>query len=385
MPRKRIVFDASPLLVNKTGVAYYTESLVTNLANQYPDEFELVGFYYNFLGKRSTAHFPKAPNLRFHAVRFTPSKLIYQLRRWGIEFPIEYLSGTRADFVLYPNFLSYPSIHKTPSAPVIHDLTFVDLPETVAKKNQHDLERFVPKAVERSAFVITVSEFTKRKLCKLYDLPAENVLVTPIPPEATRKISTERQQALLSAAGIDKPYILFVGTVEPRKNLTGLVEAYKLLPQRLRNTYSLVIAGRIGWNCQAEKTAFAEAKNNGYNVHHLGYVDEETRSSLFTNTTLFVSASSYEGYGMPVIEAMSAGTPVAVSDIEVFREVARDNALYFNQTSPASIAKTLERALSDDTLRAKLSQASLHQVANFDWKAVATNVHDRILTVIKES
>lgn len=384
MARKRIVvvFDASPLLVNKTGVAYYIERLVTSLARQYPDELELVGFYYNFLGRRSTTHLPKAPNLHFHAVRFLPSKIIYQLRRWGIEFPVEYLSGTQANFVLYTNFLSYPSLFKTPSAPVIHDLAYIDLPETVAEKNRRDLTRFVPKAIERSAFVITVSEFTKSKLQKLYKLPADKILVTPIPPDEPRELSAKKQKSLLAAAGVNKSYLLFVGTVEPRKNLVNLIEAYRQLPQELRDEYSMVIAGRIGWNCQAEEAALAEAVADGFDVRHLGYVDEDTRTALFKNATLFVSASNYEGYGMPVIEAMAAGVPVAISDIPVFREVAQENAFYFDQTKPTTIAAIIQEALLDDKRRTRLSIAGLNRVAQFDWDRVTTNIHDKIIETL---
>jgi alpha-1,3-rhamnosyl/mannosyltransferase len=379
----RIVFDASPLLVNKTGVAYYTERLVTSLARQYPDELELVGFYYNFLGKRSVKHLPKASNLVFHAVRFTPSKIIYQLRRWGIELPVEYLSGTKADFVLYPNFLSYPSLRHTPSAPVIHDLTYLDLPETVAVKNRQDLERFVPKAIERSAFVLTVSEFTKKRLVEQYNLPFKKILVTPIPPEEPRKLPNAEQRRLLAKAKINKPFILFVGTVEPRKNLINLVAAYKLLPEDMRNKYSLVIAGRVGWSCREEERAFETAKAEGYDVRHLGYVSENTRTALYQNTELFVTASGYEGYGMPIIEAMNAGAPLSVSNIPVFKEVAGEDAVYFDQTNPASIAESMHKLLSDDSLRAKLSKSGRQHVDSFNWENIAASVYEKILEAVK--
>jgi len=94
----RIAFDASPLLVNKTGIAYYIERVVSQLAEKYPDEIELVGFYYNFLGKRKSTNFPTAPNISYHEVKYIPSKIIYQLRRWNIEFPLEMLIYKRVDF-----------------------------------------------------------------------------------------------------------------------------------------------------------------------------------------------------------------------------------------------------------------------------------------------
>ena len=109
----KIVFDASPLLVNKTGVAYYTERLIMNIAQKYPDDVELVGYYFNFLGRRSSAHFPSAPNIRFHGVYFWPSKVLYQLRRWNIEIPVEFLSHTKADFILFTNFPGWTRYWRT--------------------------------------------------------------------------------------------------------------------------------------------------------------------------------------------------------------------------------------------------------------------------------
>ncbi|MBX6334878.1 glycosyltransferase, partial [Candidatus Saccharibacteria bacterium] len=157
---------------------------------------------------------------------------------------------------------------------------------------------------------------------------------------------------------------------------------YRQLPQELRDEYSMVIAGRIGWNCQAEEAALAEAVADGFDVRHLGYVDEDTRTALFKNATLFVSASNYEGYGMPVIEAMAAGVPVAISDIPVFREVAQENAFYFDQTKPTTIAAIIQEALLDDKRRTRLSIAGLNRVAQFDWDRVTTNIHDKIIETL---
>src|SRR6266542_2739267 len=204
----KIIFDASPLLVNKTGVAYYIERLITQLAAQYPDDIELVGFYYNFLGRRSTAGLPLAPNLRYRPVRFLPSKLVYQLRRFGLQIPLEVLAKERADFVLFGNFLGYPMLRKTPSAPVIHDLTFLDLPQYVSAKNQKDLARFVPQQIKRSSFVITVSNFSKQRIEEAYQVPAERILVTHIPPEQPTIYSQSEINRTLKAAGVTQPFLL---------------------------------------------------------------------------------------------------------------------------------------------------------------------------------
>jgi glycosyltransferase involved in cell wall biosynthesis len=374
----KIVFDASPLLVNKTGVAYYTERLISQLARQYPDEVELVGFYYNFLGRRPTDHFPKAANIRYRPVSFIPSKVIYQLRRFGIEIPLEFLSKERADFVLFTNFLGYPSLFRSPAAPVVHDLTYLDLPEYVSAKNRSDLTRFVPQQIKRSALVVTVSEFSKEKIVKNYGVDAANVVVTPIPPDTSRVYGQAKQQEILHKSGITKPFILFLSTIEPRKNLVGLIDAYESLPEAIRGTHSLVVAGRTGWNCEAEIKRLKQASADGLDVIHLGYTDDDTKWTLFQTTDLYVSASRYEGFGMPVLEAMSYGAPCAVSDIQVFHEVAGDAGVYFDHTKTDDIARAITSVITDEKLRDAMRIKSKTRAQSFKWDTVAASLFKAI-------
>ena len=379
----KIVFDASPMLVNKTGIAYYTERLITTLAQAYP-EVELVGFYYNFLGRRSSSHFPTAPNISYNSVTFIPSKIIYQLRRWNIEIPVEILSHTKADFILYTNFLGYPSLFRTPQAPVVHDTTYIDLPEYVSAKNQHDLERFVPKEIKRSDFVVTVSEFSKQNIEKNYNVKSSNILVTPVPPGKAITHSAQDCAETLKKLGINQPFILTLGTIEPRKNIIKLLSAYTQLPLAIRNKYALVVAGRIGWNCEAEVAELTKVARKGYNVHHLGYISDHDREVLYQSATLFTSASHYEGFGMPVLEAMSYGTPSIISDIQVFHEVAGDSALYFDQDKPSVMANHMESVLSSQELLDEYGKRAKKQADSFKWDVVASSVHDKIVQLLSE-
>jgi glycosyltransferase involved in cell wall biosynthesis len=379
----KIAFDASPLLVNKTGVAFYIERLMTQLAERFPGDVELIGFYYNFLGKRSSSHFPKAKNIRYRPVRIIPSKVVYQLRRFGIEIPLELLVKEKVDFVLFGNFLGYPSIFKVPAAPVVHDLTYIDIPEYVAAKNRHDLTKFVPQQIKRSRFVVTVSEFSKKKIVEQYNVRPGDVLVTPIPPAKPQVLSEVERIAQIKDLGINKPFILFLSTIEPRKNLISLIDAYAQLSSSIRERYTLVVTGRIGWNCDAEVARLKLAVEEGLDVIHLGYVSNKAREALFQSATLYTSSSSYEGFGMPILEAMSYGRPCAVSDIAVFHEVAQESVRYFDHTSPKSIAQTLDTILSDTALQQSLSKASLQQVQRFKWADVADALYRKITENIR--
>jgi glycosyltransferase involved in cell wall biosynthesis len=378
----KVAFDVSPLVINKTGVAFYIERMMTHFAEQHPD-VEVIGFYWNFLGRRDTKHFPKAPNIRYRPITFIPSKIIYQLRRWNIEIPLELLVKEKIDFVLYANFLSYPSLYKVPSAPVIHDLTFVDIPEYVSAKNGSDLRRFVPVAIKRSKFVVTVSEFSKKRIMQHYDVPADRVLTTPIPPEAAIMLPEQERAKHIEKLGITKPFILFLSTIEPRKNLVSLIDAYAKLPATLRNAYTLVVVGRVGWNCDAEIAKLEQAPKDGLDVLRLGYVSDEDREALFQSTSLYINPSNYEGFGMPILEAMTYGRPCAISNIDVFKEVAGESARYFNQKDPKDIASTIESILADPKLQKTMSKASLDQLKQFSWTKVADALYDKIVQAIK--
>lgn len=372
----KIIFDASPLLVHKTGIAYYTEQLVGAMANEYSDDVTLSGFYYNFLGRRDTSHLQRAKNITYSRLSLVPSKVIFQLRRFGIECPIELLAAGRGDFVLYSNFLGYPSLSHMPSATVIHDLTYIDHPEYVSAKLRRDLVRFMPKTIRRASFVITVSEFSKKRVMEVYGLSGDKVVVTPIPPRAPHVRSIPVAQVELKKMGIAKPYILFLGTVEPRKNIPNLIDAYLQLPSTLRDKYDLVIAGMIGWNCEKEVAKLHETKGKG--VIHVGYVSELQRDALYQQASLFAHASYYEGFGMPVLEAMSYGIPCAISDIPIYREIAGSAAAFFDQEDPSSIAKTMADLLGDTTKRHELTKKGKAHVATYSWQKSAQVVYKAI-------
>lgn len=377
-----ILFDAQRLYGSKTGVEYYTSSLIQSLADAYPHDLQLIG--YHSAAKQGTVTLPSAPNIQYRRV-FVAAKVINSLRRIGLSLPVEVIARCRADFLLFPNFLGLPSLFDTARAPVIHDLTFVDLLEYVAPRNLKDLQRFVPKELQKSNFVVTVSEFSKQRISDEFAVPPEKILVTPIPPQRPIDQSDDEAQKVLGDLGVSGKYILTLGTVEPRKNLLAVLDAYLLLPEEIQSIYTFVIAGKVGWNCDKEMSRIKELVEAGKNIKHLGYVDDQQRAALYRNAALFTSASNYEGFGMPVLEAMSYGTPCAISDIPVFREVAHDAALYFDQQDPAAIASAWSKLLSDTSLQNQLAEAGRKQVSSYSWAVVAESLYDKIKAVLQEN
>jgi len=378
------MFDAHALIGRKTGVGYYTSGLVSELARQYPDDIELVGYYHNFLYRKKTPNLPMAPNIRYRRIAFMPGQVVNMLRRFHIRMPIELLTLTRADFILYPNFLGLASFFKTPSASVIHDLTFVDLPQYVSGPNLYDLRRFIPAQIRRSSFLMTVSEFCRQRIHDVFHTDPHDILVTLVPPEAPQLFSQVKQKDLLKQMGITGDFFLTLSTVEPRKNVLAAIDAFLLLPDKLQKRYTLVITGMIGWNCDVEVARLKQVKDEGRNILHLGYVTEEQRAALYQTTTFYTSTSHYEGFGMTPLEAMSYSKACALSDIAVFHEIAGDGALYFDQTKPEQIAEAWQQLLADKALRVRQEKAAKQHSNTYSWSTIAHDVYGRIMQTLGE-
>lgn len=372
----KLLFDVSPLVsAQKSGVGYYTERLLHALATRYPDDLHIIGHYFNFLDKKSVV-LPKYPNVEYRKTTLFPSKLINIMRRLGVEPPIELFLRTKGDFMLYPNFVSYPSLGRTPSATVIHDLGYIDFPEYVQAPNRRFLAHYIPRSLKRSRFTIVISDVTKKAIMKHYGTPANKFVLTPIPPPTTKAKPSKPNY-------ISGKYILFVGTLEPRKNFINLVRAYMLLPENIRDKYGLVLAGGQGWYVDKDINEIAKLQKSGANIIMTGYFSDEEKTWLFENASLFVQPSHLEGFGMPILEAMEANAPTIVSDIDIFHEVSGDASLYFDHNNPESIAHSIKKVLSDDKLQADLKKRGNERVNKLSWDTIAETLFERIKKSIK--
>ena len=378
----KVLFDANPLVNGPmSGVGYYTQGLIRSLAETFPEDLELVGHYFNFFGRKANLDtLPQAPNISYLESKLLPGKVISICRRLGFQPPIELFVRKKFDVILYPNFVGLPSIYKAPSAVVIHDLCYHDMPEFVHEKNRSFLARFVPKSIKHSALIICVSEFTKNRVQEIYDTADKEIIVTHNPPMSP----TPGNKDTLKTLGIEKKYLLYIGTLEPRKNIRGLADAYTKLPRSTRNEYSLVLAGGKGWYIEDDIDYITGLRSQGYDILLTGYVSGNQRAALYANADLFVLASCYEGFGMPILEAMTYSCPCALSDIEVFHEVAGDSAEYFNPEDLNSIATALVDVLEDETKKKALKAAGQKRLELYNWEAVARKVQESISRLARE-
>jgi glycosyltransferase involved in cell wall biosynthesis len=300
-------------------------------------------------------------------------------RRLGFQPSLGFFVHATSDAVIFTNYVSLPVSRKRKTALIIYDLGFLDVPEYTQAKNLRFLQRFCPPSIRRADVIITISEFTKSRLQHHFPGLSADIVVTPIPPID----ETIRQPSLsngLKEKGIQKgKYILYLGTIEPRKNLEKLITAYGALGSKIRQSYALVLAGGQGWKDEGILAAVAEQQANGMNIILTGYVPEEEKNALYANAACFILPSHYEGFGMPAFEAMQHDVPVALSDIPVFREVAGDAAVYFDKDSSGDMADKLAALINDKALCKKLIRNGRERLLAFSWQENADKVYKALV------
>jgi alpha-1,3-rhamnosyl/mannosyltransferase len=275
------------------------------------------------------------------------------------------LRDRKIDLYYAPSFLlpAFPGART--EVICVHDLAWRILPRTKSFRFRAYMNRRQPAALKRASRVVCVSNATKRDLLAHYgDIVAEErVRVVPngVDLSVFRPDPSDRSD--------DMPYLAVIGNQDPRKNVGTLLEAFPIFRARLR-AFRLVMVGP--GHPPAPRPAAVDV---------LGYLEEEALASVYRRAVMVVQPSLYEGFGLPVLEAMACGTPVACADIDVFREVAGEAARYFDPRTPASIAKTMEEVAKDDALRADMIAKGLARAALFPWDETAR----RLLEVFREA
>ena len=356
----KIAVDGRALLSERTGIGTYTDAICRSLARLGEHEVAL------FAPRPFPESAAPCPGIARHADRGLPGMLWLhatlprRLESWGAD-------------VLLSALTIGPVRGATPFVSVVHDLTPLTHPEWHARRT---LVGFVPlweKTVERAARFACVSETTARDLEARYPETAARVRVprngvdreffTPGNDPDARRRARERW-----AAG--RPYVLYLGTLEPRKNVETLVAAGERIWARDASRPDLVLAGGSGWKSDALRGAI-EGSRFRSKIHVAGYAPREASRELYRGAEVFAYPSLEEGFGLPLLEAMACGTPSVSSDAAALVEVGGDAALRAPARDPDALAERIERALYDGALRARLAAAGPARAAAFSWDEAA--------------
>ena len=319
------------------------------------------------------------PAFTWHTTRLTKrwlERLWYRLR---MPLPIETWTGP-VDLFHQPDFVLPPVRAGTPTVLTVHDLSFVREPDSVMPGMTRHLNKWVPWSVEQASHVIAVSEATRRDLVELYQTPPEkiSVLYHGVGPEFKPIAQADCLAAVRQKYGLgQQPFVLSVGTIQPRKNYRRLIQAFA----QIEPDYALVIAGSQGWHFESILT---EVQKLGLEqrVFLLNFVAEADLPALYCAASLFVYPSLYEGFGLPALEALACGAPVVASNRSALPEVVGQAGLLVDPLDVTAIAAAMSTVLADGGLRQKLVAAGPIQAAKFSWTDMATKLLNLYQTLL---
>ena len=381
----RIAFSGQPLLEKeKTGIGYYTEGLVKNVIKQHPENTYLINAfsYKNPKEAKERLSAYKSENTSVKVCRFMPLK-IYKLI-WSV-LPVPYCAffRERADITHFFNYYIPPFV-RGKKVTTIHDMTIKAYPETVRLASRVMARLNLRTTCRRATRIITSSEFSKSEIIKYFKVAPEkiSVLYSGVDLKVYKPCEAESvKEAVKRKYRIEDDYYLYLGTLEPRKNIERLILAYAMLKEKNKNIPKLVIAGKKGWMYDDIFKVVSE-KGLEQDVIFTGYVESEDAPILMSAAVAFVFPSLYEGFGMPPLEAMACGTPVITSDCASLPEVVGDAAILVDPYSVEGIAEALEKLYTDKGLCDTLVKKGLERAKLFTWdkmSAVLYGIYDEVM------
>lgn len=365
----KIAFDAIPLLGKKTGIGFCESGQITALMQSHPEnQYFLNYFALNHLEAKKQDLKPYLQDNVKVQHAFCPP---YAYRVLSDVMPYQLFFGSEAQITHFFNYI-IPSGVSGKTVVTVHDMVFKAFPETVRNRTKLMLQAGLLKSMKRADRIITDSLFSQSEIIKYYPEFAPKIRVIPCGVD-TEKFHPISDKALISKVcekyHINSEYFLYLGTIEPRKNLAKLLKAYAAFIQDYAHPPKLVLAGAKGWNFENILQLIPE-----FNLQELvilpEYIQDEDVCPLMNGAIAFIFPSLYEGFGMPPLEAMACGTPVLVSNAASLPEVV-GKAAVITRTDYHSIEVGLHQLYSNADLRKTLSSAGILQAQSLSWQKSA--------------
>ncbi len=358
-----ISLDYQPAVQQRAGIGRYTRLLGQYLPQFMDKGDKLRLFYFDFKRK---ADKPVAPGAEIKVCRLAPGRLFEQL--WKRRLPPDYdLLAGKADLYHFPNFIIPPISDKAKTVVTICDMSFMRHPECAEARNLAYVTKRIASTIDRADSIITISEFSKAEIEHYF--PASKGKVTSIYLGLDQGLLAPQRpvaQETLTRLGLTKPYLLAVGTIEPRKNYPFLIDAF----DALNADVDLVIAGNPGWKYEPILERI-RTSSKASRIHLLNYVCDKDLAALYAGAELFVITSLYEGFGFPPLEAMQCSLPVVSSVGGSLQEVLGDAAEIVEGFNAGEWAAAIEKNLADSDLRAKRVALGLETAKRYRWEETA--------------
>lgn len=369
----KILVDATPIRSQPSGIGIYTINLIKSLSSLENENNFKLGTYYqpsfkkwvvgdfsppNLLQKSASCHILPLPVRLSYLVGKYYSPVLNYLDTY-LDNP-SIIQGT--DHFVYP-------CKNTLKIMTIHDLSFIKYPQYAPKVVKKTYKNRIKQCLQWTDLIITFSQTTKEDITDIFNFPEKKIYITN---QASRYENIKTNQTLNNKTkyNLDAPYLLLVSTLEPRKNIINIIKAFNYLKQEKKIEHNLVLIGKKGWNYQP---ILAEINNSPFqnNIYHLGYLSDEEVALFYAKADVFIYPSYYEGFGLPVLEAMSLGTPVVTSNISSLPEVAGDAAILINPNNFPEIADAILQIINNSQLRNNLIKKGQERAKLFSWENTA--------------
>ncbi|MGE0885605.1 MAG: glycosyltransferase family 4 protein [Blastocatellales bacterium] len=368
----RIALDAIPLVAAKTGIGHYTDALAASLARIHQDHQYLLLSPFDFA---------------FHAGNGTPpnlSKMFFPVRsvfrKWWLAGLPAMLRISPLDVFHGTNYC-IPVFSPCPTVVTIHDLSLFTQSHTHEDDNVKRGRRRMPLMARRATRIIAPSEFTKHEIIRHLGVREDKIqVIFEAARDGMKPLPASECQPVLDKHQIRQPYLLYVGTIEPRKNLLTLIRAYDELLRTTEHRPQLVMCGGRGWLCDEVFQLVDELKLTDQ-IRFTGYVDDEDLPALYSSAEIFLYPSLYEGFGLPPLEAMACGAPTITSNVSSLPEVVGRAGLTHDPNDWQTLTAHIARLLGDSAARQNFKQAGKDQAAHFSWDRAARetqSVYDEV-------
>jgi len=352
----RVVIDGCCLGRKKTGNETYLRGLLSGL-----QEVSVAGCDLSVI--TTTAHRGERPET-FEWIDIPQGNF---LSRNFLTIPSELTRFKGKTSIYHATYWTRFWSEVVPSVVMIHDISFVSFPQGFKKHEQWIYAGLIEQVAKRSRHIVTVSEFSKRDMIERWKIPGEKITVTYDGLDDCYRPASGKNQEM---KGEETPYILYVGNLHPRKNLVRLLKAFVLLKEETKLRHRLKIVGQAAWMFEDIFEAVRRHRLEEA-VDFTGYVSQEELIRLYQQATVTVYPSLFEGFGLPVLEAMGCGSPVVTSKTTSIPEVAGEACVLVNPESVEDIAGAMEKVLVSEKLQAELREKGLRQSEKFTWKQMA--------------
>lgn len=368
----RIAVNARHLHAHLEGVGIVTDQVMRRISRSHPDD----QFDYYF-DQRHDRRFVHAPNVHAHTF-LPPTRLPFLIRFWLNQPVRRHATRHQANVFFSPDGF-IPLGMGIPKVSMVHDVAFLRYPDMLQPRIRQFYATWMPRYLAYTDHIITVSHFSKDELIAGYNLPPEKISVVYNGiTEDFQPLEDPQKESVRQQYTGGRPYFLYLGAIHPRKNIPALLKAFELFKSSGSTSHQLVLGGRASWHTEDVFNAI-ERHPFKQDIHVQGYIPTEKATKLVGAAEAMIYPSWYEGFGLPLVEAMACAVPVISSQVTSLPEIAGDAALYFDPNSPEALATHMKEITADATLRQRLIDAGQQRKLDFSWDHASASIY-QILT-----